>query len=310
MIPHGLSIQDFYCHKLDIYGIAEEDLSHNQDMENSQKSVMDNLDLLARQKTAENSIDLQTRLQKENDALTISSREALEYCAYKKQKKVSSIMEGISRAVCILDEKEDVHRAMAQALRLRVSALRVTPLQLEKNSAKFAERGVSADCIIGGNGETLSKVKACEAKLALRLKARQLTVKLAPSYVNACRYAEMRREIRRIRRLAKKSILKVSVCGGSTANLSRLARICSEVGVDYFSIPYFQGCERIKTELSGGVKLEVVGVETLANYKKLVSAGVGRIVTGHIAEFYEEWIKEADEITLESLSVRDTEKEN
>lgn len=294
---------------MDIYGIATEDLSHNQSMENSQKSMMDNLDLLARQKTPSGNMISQTGERKE-DALTISSREALEYCAYKKQKKVSSIMEGISRAVCVLDEKEDVHRALAQALRLRISAIRVTPLQLEKNSAKFVERGVSADCIIGGNGETLSKVKACEAKLALRLKARQLTVKLAPSYINACRYAEMRREIRKIRRLAKKSILKVSVGGGSTANLSRLARICSEVGVDYFSIPYFHGCERIKAELSGGVKLEVVGVESLVNYKKLVNAGVGRIVTGHIAEFYEEWIQEADKITIETLSSNGSNQEN
>ena len=294
---------------MDIYGIATEDLSHNQSMENSQKSMMDNLDLLARQKTPSGNMISQTGERKE-DALTISSREALEYCAYKKQKKVSSIMEGISRAVCVLDEKEDVHRALAQASRLRISAIRVTPLQLEKNSAKFAERGVSADCIIGGNGETLSRVKACEAKLALRLKARQLTVKLAPSYINACRYAEMRREIRKIRRLAKKSILKVSVCGGSTANLSRLARICSEVGVDYFSIPYFHGCEQIKAELSGGVKLEVVGVESLVNYKKLVNAGVGRIVTGHIAEFYEEWIQEADKITIETLSSNGSDQEN
>lgn len=284
-------------------------MSHNQSMENSQKSIMENSDLLSRQKSTDGVAALRTSGGKENDALTISNREALEYCAYKKQKKVSTVMEGISRAVCILDEKEDVHRAMAQALRLRVSAIRVTPLQLEKNGVKFRERGVSADCVIGGNGETLSKVKACEAKLALRLKARQLTLKLAPSYINACRYAEMRREIRRIRRLAKKSILKVSVCGGSTANLSRLARICSEVGVDYFSVPYFHGCERIKTELSGGVKLEVVGVETLASYKKLVNAGVGRIETGRVAEFYEEWIKEADEITLEALSARAADKE-
>ena len=304
-----MSIYAFYCHKLDIYGIAAEDLSYNQGMENSQKSMMDNVDLLAGQKNSDGKSSTQT-VERKEDVLRISNREALEYCAYKKQKKVSSIMEGISRAVCVLDEKEDVHRALAQAQRFRVSAIRVTPLQLEKNSAKFVERGVSADCIIGGNGETLSKVKACEAKLALRLKARQLTVTLAPSYINACRYAEMRREIRRIRRLAKKSILKVSVCGGSTANLSRLARICSEVGVDYFSIPYFHGCERIKAELSGGVKLEVVGVESLENYKKLVQAGVGRIVTSRIAEFYEKWIQEVEKITLETLSSNSLDKEN
>ena len=211
-------------------------------------------------------------------------------------------MDGISRAVYLLEDTDDAQRVVAQTLRLRLSALRMTPLQMERLGAKCKETGVSCDCTIGGNGETLAKVKAYETKCARRLKARQLTLTIAPSLVHSCRYAEIRREIRRMRRLAKKMLLTVSVNGGSMANLARIARICSELGVDYLSVPYFSGCERVKAELTGGVKLEIVGAETLGQYKKLVDAGVGRIVTNRIAQFHAEWIKEADEITVETLS--------
>ncbi len=285
---------------MDIYGISGEALSHNQGMETLQNDVI-NSDLLMKRRAVDEE-KLPEAVKQNPDALTISNREAVEYCAYKKQKKVSSIMDGISRAVYVLEDTDDVQRVIAQSLRLRLSALRMSPLQLERQGAKCKEKGVSCDCVIGGNGETLAKVKVYEAKCAVRLKARQLTLVLAPSQIHACRYAEIRREIRRLRRLAKKMLLTVSLSGGSTANLARIARICSEVGVDYLSVPYFAGCERVKAELTGGVKLEVVGAETLANYKKLVDLGVGRIVTNRVAQFHAEWIKEADEITIENLS--------
>ena len=285
---------------MDIYGIRGEGLSHNQGMETLQNDVM-NSDLLMKRRSMDDEKTPETPKQNA-DPLTISGREAAEYCAYKKQKKVSAIMDGISRAVYVLEDTDDAQRVVAQALRLRLSALRMTPLQMERLGAKCKEMGVSCDCVIGGNGETLVKVKGYEAKCALRLKAKQLTLLLSPSQVHACRYAEIRKEIRRVRRLAKKLLLTVSVSGGSMANLARIARICSEVGVDFLSVPYFSGCERVKAELTGGVKLEIVGAETLGQYKKLVEAGVGRIVTNRIAQFHAEWIKEVDEITVEALS--------
>ena len=269
-------------------------------METLQNDVM-NSDLLMKRRSMDDEKTPETPKQNA-DPLTISGREAAEYCAYKKQKKVSAIMDGISRAVYVLEDTDDAQRVVAQALRLRLSALRMTPLQMERLGAKCKEMGVSCDCVIGGNGETLVKVKGYESKCALRLKAKQLTLVLSPSQVHACRYAEIRKEIRRVRRLAKKLLLTVSVSGGSMANLARIARICSEVGVDFLSVPYFSGCERVKAELTGGVKLEIVGAETLGQYKKLVEAGVGRIVTNRIAQFHAEWIKEVDEITVEALS--------
>ena len=82
------------------------------------------------------------------------------------------------------------------------------------------------------------------------------------------------------------------------ASILRVARICSEVGAQYFSIPYFAGCERLRFDLTGGCALEISDVETLADFKKMQGAGVGRIVTSHIWEIYSEWMREVDQIGL------------
>ena len=95
--------------------------------------------------------------------------------------------------------------------------------------------------------------------------------------------------------------MKVWVHGGyAYATVVRMARIAAEVGAQYFSIPYFVGCEKLRFDLSGGCQLEIAGVETLADFKKMAGAGVGRIVTSHGFEIYSEWIKEAENIRFPS----------
>ena len=77
--------------------------------------------------------------------------------------------------------------------------------------------------------------------------------------------------------------------------LARLARLVSEMGADYFCVPYFVGCERLRYDLFKGCRLEVSEVETLADFKKMAGAGVERIVTQRVSEIYLEWVKEAEE---------------
>jgi hypothetical protein len=153
------------------------------------------------------------------------------------------------------------------------------------------------DCWIGGNGETLTKVKAYETRLARKMGATELTLVLTPSWVEACRYAEIRKEIKRIKRVAKTTPLKVWLDRQYPySTVAHLARLGAEVGVQYVSVPYFAGCERLRFELFGDCRLEVFGVETLADFKKMVGAGVGRIVTARAFDFYKQWMKEAEEI--------------
>jgi deoxyribose-phosphate aldolase len=231
--------------------------------------------------------------------VTLSPTDAAEYRAYKKEKKMLEINEAIARSESVVGAQDDAVRVMERASRIRQAAIRVSPSRFLQVKEYLMRGSVKVDCVIGGDGEMMPKVKAYEAKLARRLGAKELTVAVTPSLLDACRYGEIKKELRRVKRAAKKACVKVGMNGGySYATVARVARIAAEVGAQYFSIPYFVGCERIRFDLAGGCQLEVTEVETLADFKKMMGAGVGRVVTSHGFEIYSEWIKEAENMKL------------
>ncbi len=250
---------------------------------------------------------------KRSNGVTLSQKEAEEYCAYKRQKKITEITSAMRQTEGVLTANDGAMQTCERATRLRQIAVRMTPTDLSLRGEAFEKGGVKIDCLIGGNGETLSKVKAYEAKKAIRMGAKELTLMLTPSLISGNRFAELRKEIRLLQRAAKKNTLKVRVEGGyAEGAISRVVRLCGEMGVGYFSVPYYAGCERLAAELTGGCQLEVSGVETLPILQKMMGAGVGRIVTSRAWELYAEWLKEADKITLEEKelpAVAEKEKE-
>ncbi len=233
--------------------------------------------------------------------VTLSQKEAEEYCAYKRQKKIAEIMSAMHRLESLFPIGEGNAKICDQAARLKQSAIRMTPIDVEQYGKSFKKGAVKLDCLLGGNGETVTKVKAYEGKRAIRDGAGELTLLLSHTLIAGSRYNELRKELRRMRRVAKGIPLKARIERAyPQATLSRLARLCSETGMQYFSLPYFSGCERLQTELVGGCRLEVSGIETLADFKKMIGAGIGRIVTSHAWEIYSEWIKEVEKIVVET----------
>ena len=229
--------------------------------------------------------------------VTISTKDAEEYRAYKRQRKIAEITSALYRSGTPIGVKEDIKKLTERAERFHQAAVKVAPTQLSAVKGYLLKSKVKLDCIIGGDGETMSKVKEYEAKIARRAGAKELTLVLTPSSILLCRYGEIKKEIRRIKRAAKTAKVKVWVDKKYPfPMLARLARICSEMGVAYFCVPYFAGCERLRYDLFKACGLEVSEVETLADFKKMAGAGVERIVTPHISEIYSEWMKEAEEI--------------
>ena len=233
------------------------------------------------------------------DGVVISSKEAAEYCEYKRQRKRADIRSAMLKSEGVLAENGDMKKVCERAVKYRQAAVRMTPMALENIRPWINAGGLNADCLVGGNGETLSKVKAYEAKCALKLKAKELTVVLSPTMLAECRYTGIRRELKRLRRIAGKAVLKARLdVRYSPERLARVSKICAEVGVDYLSVPYYEGCERLRTGLLGRCRLEVYGVETLDEYKKMSLSGVERIVTERAEEIQNEWMKEVETITF------------
>ena len=242
--------------------------------------------------------------EKEENTLRISQREAEEFCAYKRQKKLTEINAAISHAELGFDGDADAQALCATMEKFRLASVKMPLTMLALYGAYFTRRGVACDCIVGGTGETLTDVKAREAKLALKYKAKEITLMLAPS-------AEIRKELKKLRRITRRAYLKVRLDGKYPyALLSRLARICAEEHIDYISVPYFAGCEKLRADLFGGCLMEVSGVENLPDYKKMIGAGVGRILSSHVTSIRAEWMQEVEEIRFPAPKNPVEEKEN
>ena len=238
------------------------------------------------------------------EGVTITTQEAEEYCAFKKQKKTAEILSAMRKTTALSKGLMDVTGLCERALRLQMASVKTLPTVFLGYRDAFLRNGVRADCIVGGTGETFAKVKACETKCAVRLGAREISLVLTPSLIANCRYAELKKEVKKVKRATKKCVLKACVLGEyPRATLLRLGRLVSELGVQYFSIPYFPGCETFKTELGDGCLLEVTGVKTLEDFKRLTVAGVGRIVLSNAWELYVEWMREVENITLDTTNV-------
>lgn len=226
----------------------------------------------------------------------LSLKDAEEYRTYKRRKQINEIAAAIAVSECSLLGGEDVQRTCEKAIRLKQAAVKVPLTKLSQAAYYLSGSGVRLDCVVGGTGETLAKVKAYEAKLARRRGAAEITLSVTPSLVDSCRYGEIRRELKRVMRAAGKACVKVRVENRLTPTaFARLARLACDAGARYFSVPYFKGCERIRQDLTGGCRLEVSGVETLEEYQKLREAGTSRIVTDRGWELYTEWIKVTNE---------------
>ncbi len=247
----------------------------------------------------------QTALQNEptkDDGVYIPVTEAEEYRNYKKKKKQNEIAAAFTLSESSIVGGVDVRRVCERAARLRQPTIKVPLTKMTQAAYYLAGSGVKVDCVVGGGGETVSKVKLCEARLAVRRKAAEITLVVTPSFVENCRYGEIRKELRKVRRLIGRRDLKVRVDFlASPTALSRVARIASEAGAKFFSVPYYNGCERLRQDLSFGCRLEVSDVNELSDFRHLRAAGVARIVTDRAWEMYNEWLASEAELSAPAV---------
>ena len=138
------------------------------------------------------------------DGVMIPEKEAEEFRAYKRQKKLEEVTRGIAKSQSSLLSGEDVQRVCERAVRLKQPAVRLPASKLFQAKYYIAGRAVRMDCLVGGNGETATKVKLCETRLALRKKAKEITLVVTPSWLDCCRYNEIRKEIKAVQRLTRR----------------------------------------------------------------------------------------------------------
>lgn len=227
----------------------------------------------------------------------LSTKDVEEYRVYKRKKMVEEIMQAVAKSEAVLQDFSQLQQSCERAVRLKQAAIRLPLNKLPQARVMLGKNKVKLDCLVGGNGETMASVKAYEAKVALRHRAEEITVVINASLIAENKYEDIRKELRLVGGVVHNALFKVRVDKVyPSAVLSRLARLASEVGAKFFSVPYFSGCEKLRFDVINGCRLEVSDVDTLADFKKMVNSGVGRVVTANIWEIYDEWMREADKI--------------
>ncbi|MBO4940045.1 MAG: hypothetical protein J6D30_03330 [Clostridia bacterium] len=243
-----------------------------------------------------------TQTEKPTKGVLLSVKEAEEFRAYKRRKAVEEIMAGMQKSAATLTTEAELPRVCERALRLKQAAIKMPLTRMSAAKKRLGKSKIKFDCLIGGDGETSTKIKAYETREAIRLGAEEITVVITPSYITASKFEEIRRELRAIRRVAKRKIVKAAVFGElSLAVYSRLARLVSEVGLQFFCIYSFSGCEKLRFDLINGCKLEIMGIQTLQDFKRMLTFNVGRIVTDSAWEIYGAWLQEADKIEFAKM---------
>lgn len=237
--------------------------------------------------------------QDEQSKIVLSRAEAEEYCAFKRRKRAEEVRQAFLKTELQAElplKSETLKTLFFDAKKLRVAAVKLTP-----NFVAAAHGTIGADAIIGGTGETTSKVKFYEAKRAIRDGASELTLILSETLTERERTGELKREIKKLSKLSSRALLKIATPkNASKQQILSLASLVSEVGVKMLSVPYFIGAEDLKSEIGARCMLEITDVADVATYKTLLLSGVERIATKNGNAVYEALMKEAEQCDFSS----------
>ena len=243
-----------------------------------------------------------------NGGLFLSPKEALEYCNFKREKFRAEVLRTVAATTVDIRSaigSEEEKSLLATVLNRKTASVTLTGNRLPYVLPRLPVE-TAADVWIGGDGKTHIKVKFFELKTALRMGAKEATVAIDPTLIFEEKFSEIKKRVKRLKGKAKKTPLKLGVTAADGAAIVKLYRVAAECGVG-FSVPYFKGVERLKSDGGQAPFLQVTDVATVADFKRLKEAGVDRIGAVDLEEVFTALIKEAEECAL-SVPIEKTEQ--
>lgn len=215
-------------------------------------------------------------------SIVLSPAEAEEYCVFKRQKRVEEVLTALKKTV-LAPEKDlsagEIKKCAESARAAHAIAVRVPPNKAVFTRNALAGSGVLTDCVVGGNGETTARVKRYETKCAVRDGAGRITLILSAAAVTAGRFGEVKKDVKKVCRAAKKRPVTVAVPDEIAKTVTaeewkKLAALAAECGAKYISVPFYRGAAELRAFLKDTCMMEVTGVNNSADFKSLAACGV------------------------------------
>lgn len=220
-----------------------------------------------------------------NEENVISAEQAAQFTEFQRLRRRTEVELTLKKLVIDASRREtDKHALFAAcecAKKLRAGTVAVSPVNVAAAKKKTRGGEIGISCLVGGTGESVISIKKAEAKKAVRQGATE--IKLVPCYsaLTGGNYAYLKREVKRLRRTAKKCVLTVSLEDSvlSEEEVSLGVRAAREGGADGV-------CVRgelpvVERAVKEGAKLAVTaaGVENAEQLRLCIKAGASRAVT-------------------------------
>ncbi len=231
----------------------------------------------------------------EEKMMTLTAQEAAEYGEFKRFKRETEISFTLKRLIVDASRRETdkntLKNACETARNLNADSVLVSPLNVASAKRILEKSEVKICCLVGGTGESLIATKRYEAKRAVKHGAHEVRLILSYGALNSGNAAYLRKELKRVRRAVKKSVLTISLEDHSLtseqiATACRAAREARANGVTVRG-DMTLALRAIK-EGAGKLKVDCSGVENSEQLRSLVKAGVQRASTRYAQSIAQE----------------------
>ncbi len=233
----------------------------------------------------------------------LSAAEAAEYGEFKRTRREAEIAVSLHKLIVDAAAREtDRYRRKAvceQAKKLSAYGVFTSPVGIAAVKRHLSGSEVRICCRIGGTGETLLPVKKYEAKRAIAQGAGELRLVLTYSALKSGNAAYLKREVKKLRRAARKRLLVVSLEDHSLTedDIALGTRAAVEGGADAVCVRGDVGLVLRALRVSGGkLRVDASDVENSAQLEELLRAGASLVQTSDpqkIAEEMYEKVREA-----------------
>lgn len=223
----------------------------------------------------------------EEEERILTKAEAAEFGEFKRARREAEVAFTLGKLILDASRRETDRAALkavcAAAVKLKTASVTVSPVNVLAAQKLLAKSEIPVSCIVGGTGESLISIKKTEAKKALHLGAKEVRLVLCYSQLTGGGLNYLKREIRRVRRAARKRTLTVSLEDHSlTADEVGLGvRAACAGGADGVCVRgETEFVLRAVKESAGRVQVEAAGVENAEQLRLLLKAGAVRASTG------------------------------
>lgn len=213
----------------------------------------------------------------------LSAAEAAEYEEFQRSRREQEIAVRLKKTIADASRRDTdraaLQRACETAKKYGASGVLVSPVNVASAKRALSDRAFVV-CLVGGTGESLPATKKTEAKKAVSQGAGEIRLVLCYSALTGKNMSYLKREIKKVKKAAKKIPLIVSLEDHSLTEEEvgfgvRAAREAKSDGV----------CVRGELSLvlaaanAGAARIDVSGVENAEQLNSLMRAGASLAVT-------------------------------